>query len=99
MGAVATPDTQLLLPFFIGDEVGCCPKPAELRGDSNAVIVNGATPVKRRGKSMSRRAGQTGHIEQSGKWWVVRWWMDVPNQEKRILKRGKICPISGPGTS
>lgn len=98
MGAVATPGTQLLLPFSIGDEVRCCPKPTELRGDSNAVIVNGATPVKRRGKSMSRRAGQTGHIEQSGKWWVVRWWMDVPNQEKRILKRRKICPISRPGT-
>ena len=56
-----------------------------------------ATPVKRRGKSMSRRTGQTGHIEKSGKWWVVRWWMDVPGQEKRVLKRAKICPIAGPG--
>src|SRR5215831_14970927 len=37
-----------------------------------------ATPVKRRGRSMSRRTGQNGHIEVSGKWWVVRWWMDVP---------------------
>ena len=56
-----------------------------------------ATPVKRRGKSMSRRTGQTGHIEKSGKWWVVRWWMDVPGQEKRALKRARLCPISGPG--
>src|SRR5579875_296561 len=55
-----------------------------------------ATPVKRRGKSMSRRTGQTGHIERSGKWWVVRWWMDVPGQEKRVLKRAKLCPIAGP---
>ena len=56
-----------------------------------------ATPVKRRGKSMSRRTGQTGHIEKSGKWWVIRWWMDVPGQEKRVLKRAKLCPIAGPG--
>lgn len=53
---------------------------------------------KRRGKSMSRRTGQSGHIEQSGKWWVVRWWMDVPGQEKRAHERAKICPITGPGT-
>jgi len=46
---------------------------------------------------MSRRTGQTGHIERSGRWWVARWWMDVPGQEKRTLKRAKICPVSGPG--
>lgn len=46
---------------------------------------------------MSRRTGQKGHIEQSGKWWVVRWWMDVEGQEKRSLKRARICPIFGPG--
>jgi integrase len=53
---------------------------------------------KRRGKSMSRRTGQSGHIEPSGNWWVVRWWMDVPGQEKRAHKRERICPIAGPGT-
>jgi len=47
---------------------------------------------------MSCRTGQTGHIERSGRWWVARWWMDVPGQEKRTLKRAKICPISGPGS-
>lgn len=46
---------------------------------------------------MSRRTGQTGHVERSGRWWVARWWMDVPGQEKRTLKRAKICPVSGPG--
>ena len=60
--------------------------------------VVAATPVKRRGKSMSRRTGQNGYIEQSGKWWVVRWWMDVPGQEQRRHLRAKICPISGPGS-
>ena len=28
---------------------------------------------------------------------IGRWWMDVPGQEERALKRAKICPISGPG--
>lgn len=46
---------------------------------------------------MSRRTGQSGHIERSGKWWVVRWWMDVAGQEKRVHERAKLCPISGPG--
>jgi integrase len=46
---------------------------------------------------MSRRTGQSGHIEQSGKWWVVRWWMDVEGQTERVHKRAKICPLSGPG--
>ena len=44
-----------------------------------------------------RRTGQDGHIEASGKWWVVRWWMDVAGQEARRHMRAKICPISGPG--
>ncbi len=47
---------------------------------------------------MSRRTGQKGHIEESGRWWVVRWWMDVAGQDKRALKRAKICPVSGPGS-
>ena len=46
---------------------------------------------------MSRRTGQNGSIERSGKWWVVRWWQDVPGQYQRSHKRAKICPVSGPG--
>ena len=46
---------------------------------------------------MSRRAGQKGYIEASGKWWVVRWWMDLPGQGARRHMRAKICPIFGPG--
>jgi len=72
--------------------------PGQLQFATDNVKVVPATPVKRRGKSMSRRTGQDGHFEKSGKWWVVRWWMDVPGQEKRFLKRAKVCPISGPGT-
>lgn len=54
--------------------------------------------ARKRGKSMSRRRGQSGHLEMSGKWWIVRWWMDVPGQDKRALKRAKVCPISGAGS-
>src|SRR5882724_2685294 len=57
-----------------------------------------ATPEKRESrKCMSRRSGQSGHIEKSGNWFVVRFWKDVVGQEKRMHASEKICPISGPG--
>jgi hypothetical protein len=64
----------------------------------NSHNVKAAIPAKRTGKSMSRRTGQNGHIEKSGKWWVVRWWVDVQGKEKRGHPRAKICPVAGPGT-
>lgn len=67
-----------------------------LRAACEPPTLKPATPVKRRGKSMSRRTGQSGHIEKSGRWWVVRWWMDVEGQEKRTHMRAKVCPIDGP---
>jgi integrase len=69
-----------------------------LRATHEPPTLKTATPVKRRGKSMSRRTGQSGHIEKSGKWWVVRWWMDIEGQDKRTHMRAKICPIDGPGS-
>jgi integrase len=58
-----------------------------------------ATPEKRTGrKSMSRRSGQNGCIQEDGNWYVVRFWKDVVGQEKRQRVRERICPISGPGT-
>src|SRR5207248_5083377 len=71
--------------------------PSLLQFVTDNVKVVPATPVKRTGKSMSRRTGQEGHVEPSGRWWVVRWWMDVPGQEKRRHMRERICPISDPG--
>ncbi len=68
-----------------------------LQFPSSDIKVVLATLVKRRGKSMSRRTGQNGHIERSGNWWVVRWWQDVAGQHKRSHKRERICPISGVG--
>src|SRR5260370_40832601 len=61
--------------------------------------VANATPEKRAriGKSMSRRSGQSGSIQQDGNWYVVRFWKDVAGQERRQRIREKICPISGPG--
>lgn len=57
-----------------------------------------ATPEKReRGKSMTRRSGQRGHIERIGNWYAVRFWMDVPGQQKRKHMCTKVCPISGLG--
>ena len=57
-----------------------------------------AAPAKRkRGKSLSRRTGQEGHIEKSGRWFVVRFWKDIPGQETRVHVRERVCPISGPG--
>lgn len=54
--------------------------------------------VKRTRKSMDRRRGQNGHIEESGRWFVVRFWKDVPGREKRALVRVRVCPISGSGS-
>lgn len=63
-----------------------------------AVTVAQATPEKRTGrKSMSRRSGQNGCIQEDGNWYVVRFWKDVEGEEKRQRVREKICPISGPG--
>jgi len=50
---------------------------------------------RKRGKCMSRRF-QTGSIEKSGKWMVVRFWKDVAGQENRIHACERICPVSGP---
>jgi len=61
-------------------------------------IVRQTTPEKRkRGKCMSRRS-QVGSIEKSGKWFVVRFWKDVPGQEERVHASVRICPLYGQGT-
>ena len=57
-----------------------------------------ATPDKRtRRKSMSRRSGQSGYIEKKGNAFYVRFWIDVPGQEKRAHKSIRICPTTGLG--
>jgi integrase len=46
---------------------------------------------------MSRRSGQNPKPEIMGKWWTIRFWIDVAGQEQRMRVRERICPISGPG--
>jgi integrase len=109
-GSIPTPNTGVILfarpaSLAVRGEAGSpgLPIPTDrthpklLQFPTSDIKVVAATPVKRRGKSMSRRTGQEGHIERSGKWWVVRWWEDVPGQYERSHKRAKICPISGVG--
>ena len=65
---------------------------------SDTKVLSSAPPTRQnRGRCMSRRRGQTGSISKMGKWWTVRFWMDVPGQEERVYKREKICPTSGLG--
>jgi integrase len=47
---------------------------------------------------MSRRRGQSGHIERTGKWVAVRFWIDVEGQAERKHACVRICPASGPGS-
>ena len=83
-------------------EANAKPTPSHFRrlaniGSDNGTVVE-ATPEKRTGrKSMSRRSGQNGCIQEDGNWYVVRFWKDVEGQEKRQRVRERICPISGPG--
>jgi hypothetical protein len=58
-----------------------------------------AMPEQRakRGRSMARRSGQCGYLEQKGNSWYVRFWIDVQGQEKRAHKSVRICPTKGPG--
>ena len=109
-GSIPAPSVGVLIsamPFGVYGEVCSQGFPAPipvskpqadlLQFPTSDIKVVAATPVKRRGKSMSRRTGQEGHIERSGKWWVVRWWQDIKANEKRRHMRGRICPISGQG--
>jgi len=51
---------------------------------------------KRRGKSLSRRSGQYGYIGINKGWYVARYRLDVPGQQKRVYKSKRICTVDGP---
>lgn len=42
---------------------------------------------------MSRRSGQNGTVVIAGKWYRVRWRMDVEGQEKRVNMNEKVAPV------
>jgi hypothetical protein len=46
---------------------------------------------------MSRRRGQDGSIEDRNGKWTVRYWLDVPGQNKRDRPRHLLGPSRGPG--
>jgi hypothetical protein len=57
-----------------------------LSGDVVDTVAK-ATPEKRkRGKSMSRRSGQSGYIEVRGKYYVVRFWKDVRAKRNECMQ-------------
>jgi integrase len=69
---------------------GALRRPVTLR--SNVVTLPTATPRKRTGKkSMSRRRGQKGYIEQKGGNLYVRWRQDIPGQHKRAYRSAFVC--------
>jgi integrase len=47
---------------------------------------------------MSRRSGQSGHIEKKGNAYYARFWLDVPGESVRTHKCVRICPVNGPGS-
>ncbi len=53
------------------------------------------TPTQRRGRSMSRRRGQRGYVEQKGDWWHLRYRSDT--SEGRPHKSQPICLAVGKG--
>ncbi len=42
---------------------------------------------------MSRRSGQNGTVVIAGKWYRVRWRMDVEGQEERVNMNEKVAPV------
>jgi integrase len=76
----------------------CNPNLRTLNSPHAVLESSPATPDRRtRRKSMSRRSGQNGYIERKGKAFYVRFWIDVPGQEKRAHKCIRICPVNGDG--
>jgi integrase len=56
-----------------------------------------AKPDQRRRKRMAARSGQRGFIEQKGRYWYVRFRVDVPGQFERRYKAVRLCPVEGIG--
>jgi integrase len=73
-------------------------RPASGQFPASSNKVHSAIPDQRRRRNMSRRSGQNGRIEQHGKVWTVRFWLDVEGRYERDYKRVKICPVNGPGS-
>src|SRR5207302_2630615 len=62
---------------------------------AGANVLAVAPDQRRKGKSMSRRSGQKGQIVRKGAMWHIRFYVDVPGQEKRQRKSLPIGPTIG----
>jgi hypothetical protein len=95
--AVISPAPEDLLALF-SDLATMVPswdpsRPASELTDALKERLSSKPAMKHRGKCMSRRQGQLGRIEEHGKFYTLRVWMDVAGQEKRQHVRIRICPI------
>ena len=80
----AVAEKPLLAPFFASPVTA-------IPGTLNSV----ASDQRRKGKSMSRRSGQSGYVVKKGSMWHVRFYVDLPGQEKRQRKSVPIGPCVG----
>jgi hypothetical protein len=58
-------------------------------------VIPVAPDQRRKGKSMSRRSGQKGQVVRKGDMWHIRFYVDVPGQQKRQRKSLPIGPAVG----
>jgi hypothetical protein len=75
------------------------PETQLLSGDIVDTVAE-ATPEKRTGrKSMSRRSGQNGYIQEDGNWYVVRFWKDVAAKKRGGEFESESAPFPVPANS
>jgi len=73
-------------PQLPGKENAASPQPLTSKGQQvTCAIVASATPIRqqRKGRSMSKRSGQSGSVSLIGGKWYGRFWRDVPGKDKR----------------
>jgi hypothetical protein len=84
---------QLSLPINPGKSTQSADRLQSPQAGVNVLAV--APDQRRKGKSMSRRSGQKGQIVRKGAMWHIRFYVDVPGQEKRQRKSLPIGPAIG----
>src|SRR5438552_11558594 len=60
-------------------------------------IIPPAKSANARRKRMAARSGQRGSIVKNGRFWAVRFRIDIPGQFKRKKCYVRLCPIEGEG--
>jgi hypothetical protein len=60
-------------------------------------IIPPAKSANARKKRMAARSGQRGCVIRKGRYWVVRFRIDVAGQFERKLRSVRLCPVEGEG--